>query len=130
MILTRLDTSATVSLPDDLHWQDEFNWNQVVQEESYTLTGALVVESFQRLAGRPLTLVSYRDEVWVPRATVETLAAWAAVPGLQMTLAWRGATRNVMFRASSVAVESTPVVHIEAAEGTDPRLLTLRLLEV
>ena len=80
MQLKNLATGVACALPDDLLWADEHAWSPAVASVSYLLTGALLVQSATRQAGRPITLVGPSDMAWVTRATVATLHTWAAAP--------------------------------------------------
>lgn len=131
MSTTLTNGSTVVTLSDDLHWSDEFDWNPVEQSADRTITGALVVTSAVRTGGRPLTLESDDSSAWHSRNTIEQLRNWAAVPGLTMTLLYRGVTRTVMFRAQDgVAVEASPIVRFADVQGTDWYRLVLRLMEI
>lgn len=127
MILSRTGVGSVV-LPDDMQWVDEHQWTPLVVQTAYTLTGSLVVEPHAKQAGRPITLRSPERAVWVTRSTVETLRAWASVPGVSMTWTFRGVSRVVMFAENGVAAE--PVIHIEPQQVTDYHLVTLRMFEV
>lgn len=50
--ITLSDGTTTIELPPDLHWRDEFSWTPVEQSTEYSLTGALIVQSGARQAGR------------------------------------------------------------------------------
>jgi hypothetical protein len=80
MKLKNLATEVALLLPDDLLWSDEHAWTPAVSSVSYLITGALLVQSATRQAGRTITLVGPADMAWVTRATLETLRSWAAVP--------------------------------------------------
>ena len=80
MHLKNLSDAAALMLPDDLLWTDEHAWTPAVASTAYLLTGALLVQSASRQAGRPITLTGAVDMAWVPRASVSTLHAWASVP--------------------------------------------------
>lgn len=44
-ILKRKDTGASVRLPQDMRWEDEFSWNKVAQAAPQrTLSGGLVIQ--------------------------------------------------------------------------------------
>jgi hypothetical protein len=58
MQLKNLADNAVLVLPDDLLWTDEHAWTPAVAAVSYLLTGALLVESAARQAGRPITFVA------------------------------------------------------------------------
>ena len=99
------------------------------------ITGALLIQSATRQAGRPITLVGAVDMAWVTRATVEQLRAWAAVPvgsatgRFALTFA-DGRAFTVAFRHSETAIEAEPVLGIPARASTDRYRLTLRFLEL
>ena len=107
--LTRKDTSDHVDLPEDMYWQDEFDWQALAQATpQYSLGGAVIVQQGTMLAGRPITLSG--EWIWLPRATLLTLAAWADVPELEMTLtAPDGRNLNVTFRTHDGALQASPV---------------------
>ena len=54
-----------LTLPGDLIWIDEFQWNPVERATEYAVTGALVVDVGERLAGRPITLEHGRRRLGV-----------------------------------------------------------------
>jgi hypothetical protein len=68
-------TLDAITLPDDLIWTDEFDWTPIQQTQSYTLTGALVLESGEKQAGRPITLVGGDNAAWATRAQIDALYA-------------------------------------------------------
>ena len=73
---------GSVSLPADMTWIDEFNWPTVIRAREYALTGALIVDSGQRLAGRPITLQGDSSGGWIMRSTVDALRVLACeLPG-------------------------------------------------
>jgi len=104
-----------------------------VASTSYLLTGALLVQSATRQAGRPITLVGAVDMAWVTRAVVSTLHDWAAAPlspaagRFELTLA-DGRVFPVAFRHADTALEAEPVAGFPARSDTDFYRLTVRLL--
>ena len=108
--LTRNDNQDVIHLPDNLRWTDEHVWSPLAQSApQYSLGGAVVIQQGTRLAGRPLTLGGEDNHNWLPRAALQTLSAWAAVPELEMTLDYRGRRFNVIFRAHDHAIAAAPV---------------------
>jgi len=135
MQLKNLSDEVALLLPDDLLWTDEHAWTPAMASTSYLITGALLIQSATRQAGRPITLVGAADMAWVTRATVEQLRTWAAVPvdasagRFALTLA-DGRSFTVAFRHADTPIESEPVLGFPARADTDFYRLTLRFLEL
>ena len=135
MQLKNLTDGVALLLPDDLLWSDEHVWSPAVSSVSYLLTGALLVQSAVRQAGRPITLVGAQDMAWVTRAVVGALQAWAAVPlatstgRFELTLA-DARVFTVAFRHFETAIEAEPVTGFPARAESDFYRLTLRLMEI
>lgn len=135
MLLTNLTTNEQLTLPDDLIWQDEYNWAPTVSSVSYTITGAMIVQSAAKQAGRYISLVGPADMAWVTRATVETLYDWASITlsdtdgRYELTLS-DSRQFTVAFRHDDTPVEAEPVLGIAAKSDQDFYRLTLRLLEL
>lgn len=135
MQLKNLSDEVALLLPDDLLWTDEHAWTPAVASTSYLITGALLIQSAIRQAGRPITLVGAADMAWVTRATVEQLRAWAAIPvgsttgRFALTLA-DGRSFTVAFRHAETPIESEPVLGFPARADTDFYRLTLKFLEL
>lgn len=135
MQLKNLADETVLLLPDDLLWTDEHAWTPAVASVSYLVTGALLVQSATRQAGRPITLVGAADMAWVTRAVVNTLYDWAAVPltdaigRFELTLA-DARVFTVAFRHADTVLEAEPVAGFPARVETDFYRLTLRLQEI
>lgn len=127
-------TLDALSLPEDLWWQDETDWTPVVQGESYSVAGSLMVdvEPNIKLAGRPITLVGDETTAWVSRATVLALMALAAVPGAEMELTIHARAFTVMFRhGDGKPVDAEPLVRLSPPADDDYYILkALRLMAV
>lgn len=124
-------SGQTLELPADLAWVDEYAWSPVVADTGYTLTGALVVETATRQAGRPITLQGDDNRAWLTRAALAQLIEWRDTPGLILTLTLRGTPRRVLFRhGDSPVIEADPVLFYGDPLDTDPYRATLKLLEV
>lgn len=111
--ITLANGSTTLALPSDLAWTDELSWSAVEQTQTYTTTGALLIEEATRQAGRPYTLEGAEDRAWCTRGLVLALRAWAATPGTVMTLTIRGTARSVTFDHVRGALEGFPVMFYE-----------------
>ena len=121
---------TTVTLPPDLFWSDENNWFPVEQAVDRTITGAIVVHTATRVAGRPITLEPFEAGAWLHLSTLDQVKAWAAVPGRVLTLNLRGVDRQVIFRhQDSEPVAAVPLVHYEDVQSEDWYLATFKFME-
>ena len=84
--LTRKDTSDHVDLPEDMYWQDEFDWQALAQA--------------------------------TPQYSLRTLAAWADVPELEMTLSHPdGRSFNTCFARPALS-NITPAYYLAPEDGS------------
>ena len=135
MQLKNLFSGATLALPDDLLWSDEHTWSPVVSSVSYLITGALLVQSATRQAGRDITLVGAADMAWVTRSVVNVLRDWAALPldsvtgRFELTL-MGGRMFSVAFRHADGALEAEPITGFPARSDFDFYRITLKLMQI
>lgn len=131
-MITLSYASTTLNLHPDLVWADENNWFPVEQSIQRTITGALIVSSASRIAGRPITLAPVDDSsAWMPQATVEALRNFAVVPGRVMQLNIRGTSRDVIFRHhDGAAIEANPIINYNDLNSADWYKVTIRLMEI
>jgi hypothetical protein len=133
MILRHLTLAQDLALSHDLLWTDEHAWSAVTATSAYSLTGALIIDTATRQAGRPITL-SAPDAgmAWHPRSTVDTLHAWSNTPGQQFLLTLDDArTYNVVFRHSENSpIESKPVRGFPTYDADDYWQVTLKFMEI
>lgn len=130
-MITLSDGITTVTLNKDLYWSDENNWHPVEQTKQYTITGAMIVMSGARTAGRHITLEPEDDNsAWMLLPAVQALRNWAAVPGKQLTLTLRGITHTVLFRHEDGGFEARPIKHQADLANTDFYSVLVRLLEI
>ena len=132
MSITLTYSGTTLTLPEDLYWNDENSWAPVEQAIERSISGALIVSSSTRVAGRPITLTPEdQNSAWMIRSLLDTLRTWAAVPGREMVLTLRGTTYNVIFRHhDGQAIEAAPIKHCNDVQPTDFYTVTLRFMEV
>jgi hypothetical protein len=128
-------TGVALLLSDDLLWSDEHAWAPPVATTTYLITGALLVQSATRQAGRPITLVGTADMAWVTRSVVRTLYAWAAEPvGAstgRFTLTLQDSRSfTVAFRHAETPIEAEPITGFPARSDTDFYRITLRLMQL
>lgn len=84
-ILQRLDNQQVLQLHQQFSWLNEYDWTALAQSTPiYTLTGAIDIQQGIKKAGRPIYLSG--KHVWIKRADVKTLQAWADVAELSMML--------------------------------------------
>ncbi len=131
MNLKNLADNSQLLLPDDLLWVDEHAWTPAVASTSYLITGALLIQSATRQAGRPITLVGASDMAWVTRAVVKRLHEWASSPGKTFELLLQDARRfTVAFRHGDGALEAEAVMGFSALRDAEYYRVTVRLMEV
>lgn len=120
----------TVDLSDDFAWPDEFSWPKVANQKTYSVTGALLVETNSRQTGRPITLVGDEQHAWITRLNLDILRTFVETPGAEMELQFRGFVWNVIFDHEAGALEATPVADYDTPENADFYFITLRFVEV
>lgn len=122
-------TLDALTLPDDLIWTDEFEWTPIQQNKAYTLTGALVVESGSKLAGRPVTLVGGDNAAWASRSLITALYdKLTGDPTMTLTL-HDARSFNVKFMQET-PIQSKPVIDYNNPSSDDFYTLTLKLFTV
>lgn len=124
-----------IILPNSLLWTDEFSWNPVTSAASYSLTGALILETGTMLKGRPISLEPPDESMgWVQRSVAAQLKTWAATANRKMRLVLEYAddtrTFNVMFRHHDGAIDAKPVKGFPEHSPDSWFNLTIRLIEV
>ena len=122
--------ATTVTLPDDLDFPDEFDWPPLKQTKTYSVTGALLVESGRKQTGRLITLQAGDNYAWMSRADVEALRTMLDDPFTNMTLVFRGVTYTVRFNAEEGAIQARPVVDFGDPDDADFWIVTLRFYVV
>lgn len=132
-ILQRQDNNEQIELPEDMQWQDEFDWSDLAQSPPrYTRGGALVIQQSEKLAGRPITLSG--EWVWNPRGIFKTLQAWSAVPQLKLQLERGNAEQPesfaVTFRTHEGAIACQPVVFTTPENAEEPYTGEIRLMTI
>jgi len=124
-------TLASLSLPEDLLWSDEYTGHDLVaQARTVTLGGALLIEESVQLAGRPITLGSLDERSgWITKAQLDALHALASTPGASHALTLPdGRSFTVAFRRP--AFEAQPIVGYRAPGSTDVYAVRIHLLEI
>ncbi len=118
-----------IQLYGDLVWSDEFEWVPVDRKMEYSLTGAAIFSEYEKLSGRPITLVAgneSRGPIWIERSVVEDLYSKAELLNHEMTLVLSDSrTFSVVFTDKSIEAKS--VYHVAPHVDSDPYYLTLYL---
>lgn len=123
--------ATTVQLLGAPLWADEYAWKAVEQRMRYSVTGAPVVEAATRQAGRPIKLSGDGNRLWVTRAVLETLRAWAALPAQAFQLVLRDEpARSVVFDHEAGAIDAEPIFGLADVQAGDYYRVTLRFIEV
>lgn len=132
MNLKNLATNQVVVLSHDLLWIDEHSWNRVQASVEYSLTGALLIESGVKQAGRFITLEAESDMAWVRRQELDVLRIWAAHPTQIFELTFDdGRTFNVVFRHQDEdVIDAKPVTGIPSSDPDSYWNVALKLMEV
>jgi hypothetical protein len=122
-----------ISIPAGCRWIDEFDWSPVVTDQAYSITGALLLDSAQRLAGRPITLQASEDRGWLgmTRTVLQQLHALTETPGAQYALQLDdGRSFTVVFRPGEEPISARPLGDNESPPDDWPYIITLRLTEI
>jgi len=125
----------TITLPDDLEWEDEIIWNPIVQTVERGVTGALFIQESALVKGRPITLVGTSDMGWITRSVIDALIIKRDTIGLKMDLIIGTGTKQrtfkVMFRQGETPIDVIPARRGEAfLDDTWFILNAIRLMEV
>lgn len=114
-----------LTLPTDLIFVDEFDWSPIEQSQSYSITGALIIQRGVKQAGREITLQGDNTSGLISRADLKLLEAklTAAAP-IVLTLN-DTRTFNVIFNHSKKPIEAKP--QVDYSDPTDADLYTLKI---
>ena len=120
-----------ITLPDNLHWQDEYRWTPVEQRREYSLTGALLIDEAAKQAGRPITLTTPDGGGWTTRDTVEALRARLTTDQAMSLTLHDGRTFSVRWRHDKQPLVAEPLLPgLADPDANALYQLTLRLIEV
>lgn len=127
--LTDLTTNQVLALPNGLIWRDEFDWSPVGSNNTYTLTGALIVEQSAKQAGRPISLSADDDMNWAKRQAVDTLRQWSSIVKRVFRLSIGGQVLDVIFDQNQ-PMTARPVKNIPQHDENDWFHVALNFIEV
>jgi hypothetical protein len=123
-------TLDAITLPPDLLWADEFDWSPIESSTEYAITGALVVDTAARLAGRPITLAAADDRAWIARGVLQALYAKTETPGQTMTLTLGATSYSVIWRPGAEPLSAYPIFPFANPQANLAYIVTLRFTEV
>lgn len=119
-----------LTLPTDLIWIDEFDWTPVQQTQTYSITGALIIESGVKQAGREITLSGDNSSGLISRADLITLETkLTATTPLVLTLN-DARTFNVIFNHAKKPIEAKQWIDYSDVDNADLYTLKINLLAV
>lgn len=105
-------------LPSGLVWVDEFSWTPTQQKAQYSISGALIVDSASKQAGRSITLQGSEDSGWVTRATILALYATLDSKARYLTMD-DGQKFLVVWNHSGNPIQATPLLNKSVQEDED-----------
>ena len=122
----------TITLPDDLLWVNEFDWNPVEQSTERSLSGALLVQEQAKKFGRSIELSGGPEAGWVSRSTAVNLLALSQIANKVMTLRLADLREySVIFdRQEGRPIEAQQVFPFAYPDGDYQYILKIRLLAV
>jgi hypothetical protein len=123
-------TLDSLALPEDLIWTDEFDWTPTEQNETRTLTGALVIETALKVAGRPITLAGGRESGWATKTQVDALFDKLSNTSAMSLVMPNGDSFSVIFRHKDKPIESKPIIDYRIMDEMDVYELTIKLMTV
>jgi len=119
-----------LTLPTDLIWIDEFDWTPVQQTQTRSITGALIIETGTKQAGRPITLSGGNDYGVITRATLTSLSAKLTANSPAVLTLNDGRVFNVIFDHSKTPIEAKPWIDYSDPIDADFYTLKINLLAV
>lgn len=116
-----------LTLPTDLIWVDEFDWSPVEQTQSYSITGALIIESGLKQAGRVMTLKGDNESGLITRATLKDLYNKLNTQSMNLTLN-DGRQFGVTFNHKAKPIEAKQQIEFSTQDDADLYTLSLSFL--
>lgn len=120
----------TLTLPDDLIWIDEFDWSPIQQTQTYSITGALIIESGTKKAGREITLSGDNSSGLISRADLKRLEAKLTVTSPMVLTLNDSRTFNVIFNHAKKPIEAKPWIDYSTPDDADLYTLKINFLAV
>jgi hypothetical protein len=119
-----------LTLPTDLIWIDEFDWTPVQQTQTYSITGALIIESGVKQAGREITLSGDNSSGLISRADLITLETKLTITTPLVLTLNDARTFNVIFNHAKKPIEAKQWIDYSDVDNADLYTLKINLLAV
>lgn len=132
MSITLFDGTTTLTLPPDLQWVDQYQWAGTEQAVTRSLTGAMIIQTAAKSAGRPITLQPPADNgAWWARSNWGQVQTWLDDPALTLTLTIYATAYTVRFRHHEApAAEARPVMFFADPADIDWILPSFKFITV
>jgi len=119
-----------VELNPDTLWIDEYDHTPLAQNMGRSLSGALIIETAHKIAGRPITLAGDQNSGWATKAQVDALYAKLPVTDKLTLIMPNGQGFRVVFNHAASPIESKPIEHWRIMQDGDFYSLRLNLMTV
>ena len=119
-----------LTLPEDLIWIDEFDWSPIEQTQSYSVTGALIIQSGTKQAGRTITLAGDNSSGLITRLDLKLLQIKANNNSTMVLTLNDARTFNVVFNHAKNPIEAKPWIDYSTPDDSDLYTLKINLLAV
>lgn len=119
-----------LTLPSDLIWFDEFDWTPIEQSRAYSVTGALIIQTGTKQAGRPITLSGDDRSGLISRADLATLQSKLTANNALVLTLNDARTFNVTFDHSKNPIEAKPWIDYSTPDSSDFYTLKISLITV
>lgn len=104
------NTLGTVTLPDQVVWEDMLDWSAVASQVERTLSGGLAIFTQPRNMGRPVTLRIKEGVAWLDQAQVDSIMSMASQLGATFIFIYQSQRHNVRFaHHGQQAVQLAPI---------------------
>ena len=117
-------TLNSITLPNEMTWEDEFADSSRQESDVRTLSGDLIRQTGVKDGGRSIHLIGG----WITRTTVLALKALQDT-GATATLTLHDSRTFTVYFADASALSVTPVINYHTPASTDYYTLELRLIE-
>lgn len=120
-----------ITLDHDMAWEDEFKFSPKLGVADRALDGSIVVQTYDKLAGRPVTLVGDTNHGWLKRSTVQALIALENSALFSFDVVIYGVTHTCRFRREDdPPYEFEPISNVNSPDANFWYTGTIKLITV